>query len=274
MTNATIKSSFAKVLAAGALLSGAMFAGQSALACTVDNWSGTSGAVAAGDPAVDGIARYQGLCGLQATGQGFVQDNNPGGTTPEDGLNRIVARFYVLNGNTEPATIYSGFSVPDGSGELFNVTLDAAGEVTLTDTATGQFVSQVGTTNWLSVEIDWVQGAGSGVISLSVNGLGNVEATGLGNASTNKLSAVRLGNLDGAAGTLGFDSYESRRSTAVGRLVRSDANNDGAVNGLDIVAIRNEALGSGLVAGQPDCNEDGVVNGLDIVCARNIVLGG
>ncbi|MFN2334054.1 MAG: hypothetical protein ABR550_06475, partial [Wenzhouxiangellaceae bacterium] len=96
MTHATPKSLFANVLFAGALLSGAMFAGQSALACTVDNWSTTGGAIAAGDPAVDGIARYQGLCGLEVTGTGFVQDNNPGG------IDRIVARFYVRVATARP----------------------------------------------------------------------------------------------------------------------------------------------------------------------------
>ena len=256
-----------RVAGLGALAVGALLASQAAFACQTTNWSATSGAVVAGSPTPDAVARYSGLCGLEATGSGFVQDNSPGG------IDRIVARFYVLNDNTATATVYSGFGATDGTGQRFSVSLNNAGQVTLTDTATGQSVSQSGATNWLSVEIDWGQGAGSGFISLSVNGQTAEETTGLSNSGT-ALQSVRLGNLNGAAGTLGFDSYESRRSTAVGRLVVADATNDGAVNGLDIVSVRNEALGNSLASGQPDCNEDGIITGVDIVCTRLIVLGG
>ncbi|MDT8409370.1 MAG: hypothetical protein RQ741_07200, partial [Wenzhouxiangellaceae bacterium] len=78
MKDMTRKSSLARIVATGALLTGALLAGQSAIACTIDNWSASTGAITAGDP-VGGIARYQGLCGLQVTGTGYVQDNNPGG---------------------------------------------------------------------------------------------------------------------------------------------------------------------------------------------------
>lgn len=255
-----------RVAGLGALAAGALLASQAAFACQTTNWSATSGAVVAGSPTPDSVARYQGLCGLRATGAGYVQDNSPGG------IDRIVARFYVLNDNTATATIYSGFGDTAGGSNRFNVTLNSAGQVTLTDTATGQSVNQTGSTNWLSVEIDWGQGAGSGFASLSVNGQAAAEVTGLNNSGA-ALQSVRLGNINGAAGTLGFDSYESRRSTAVGRLVVADANNDGNINAQDIVAVRNEILGNALAAGTPDCNENGSINATDVVCTRGIILG-
>ncbi|MFN2334055.1 MAG: hypothetical protein ABR550_06480, partial [Wenzhouxiangellaceae bacterium] len=157
-----------------------------------------------------------------------------------------------------------------------SVDLDNAGNVTLTDTATGQSVSQQGSTNWLSVEIDWARGAGNGVISLSVNGLAAAENTALSNGAAAALQAVRLGNLDGAPGVLGFDSYESRRSTAVGRLVVGDATADGSVGITDVVATLNEAVGSTadtLAIGQPDCTEDGTVGIADVICVLNVAVG-
>ena len=269
MRNTNSKSILGRTAAAGALLLGAAFAGQAAMACTLDNWSSNSGAVSAGDPFAEGIARYSGLCGMQATGAGYVQDDNPGG------IDRIVARFYVLNTNTATAEIYSGYGDNVGGSERFNVTLDNAGGVTLTDTATGQSVTQSGGTAWLSVEIDWAQGAGNGVISLSVNGQTPAENTTLNNAGA-QLQSVRLGNIDGAAGNINFDAYESRRSTAVGRLVTGDANNDGAVTVFDAIAIVNESAGPGsgtLATGQPDCNEDGGVTVFDAICAINVAAG-
>ncbi|MDX1626954.1 MAG: hypothetical protein R3323_10605, partial [Wenzhouxiangellaceae bacterium] len=96
MRNATIQTLLGRAAVAGALLSAAILAAPNAMACTVANWSTSSGAVVAGDPPggdADGsIARYSGFCALQTPGGSisYVQDNNPGG------IDRIVARFYVL----------------------------------------------------------------------------------------------------------------------------------------------------------------------------------
>ncbi len=266
MRNAISNSILGRTAAAGALLLGAAFAGQAAMACTLNNWSADSGAVAAGDPQADSIARYAGLCGMEATGAGYVQDNNPGG------IDRIVARFYVLADNSAPADVYRGFGDTSGGSQRFNVSVDASGNVTLTDNLTGQSVSQAGVSgNWNSVEIDWAQGAGNGVISLSVNGQSAVENTTLNNVST-QLQSVRLGNINGAAGSLGFDAYESRRSTAVGRVCNCNANGsaDDVVNVQDVVVTVNEAAGTALASGTPDCNENGVINVQDVVLAVNL----
>ncbi|MFU8831884.1 MAG: hypothetical protein ACNA7J_06965, partial [Wenzhouxiangella sp.] len=85
---------------------GLLFASQAALACTTDNWSGASGNVLASGPADSPtFARYSGVCAMQVpSGEaGWVQDNSPGG------IDRIVARFYVLNNLTgSSAQIYRG----------------------------------------------------------------------------------------------------------------------------------------------------------------------
>ena len=264
MTNAK-SNFFYRTFAAGAVLAGAMLVSQSAMACTLDNWSANNGAVAAGDPSADSIARYAGFCGMQVTGTGYVQDNNPGG------ISRIVARFYVLNSNTGTAEIYAGYGDTSGGSERFNVTLDNAGTVTLTDTATGQSVQQTGSTDWLSVEVDWAEGAGDGVVSLSVNGQAASENAALNNSGT-PLQSVRLGSLGAAAGTLNFDAYESRRSTAVGRLVACNAqDSDEVVNILDALSVVNELNEVELASGTPDCTEDGLVNILDVLEIVNII---
>ena len=50
MRNAISNSILGRTAAAGALLLGAAFASQAAMACTLDNWTSSNGAVAAGDP--------------------------------------------------------------------------------------------------------------------------------------------------------------------------------------------------------------------------------
>lgn len=263
-----------RAVIASAVIFGAVLAAPSAMACTLGNWSDTNGSVVAnnpfgddGDPDTDStnVARYSGACGARMDGQGYVQDNNPGG------ISRIVARFYVLNELGGSTTIYEGYSATDGTGALFTVEMDAAGDVTLTDVASGSSVTQNSSTDWASVEIDFGQSAGDGFISLSVNGQTAVEDTELSN-SGDGIQSVRMGNLDGATGALNFDAYESRRSTAVGRLMRADANNDEAVSSPDLAVLVNELSGSSLASGQPDCNEDGTVNSQDISCLVDLLL--
>ena len=261
MRNTNSKSILGRTAAAGALLLGAAFAGQAAMACTLDNWSSSSGAVAAGDPLNDSVARYAGLCGMEVTGAGYVQDDNPGG------IDRIVARTYFWAGNSDLAEVYAGYGDATGGSERFNVTVDASGTVTLTDTATGQSVSQSGNSGaWNSIEIDWAQGAGTGVISLSVNGATETENTTLSNAGA-QLQSVRLGNLNTHGGTTYFDAYESRRSTAVGRLCNCNVNGDagGVVNVQDVIQIVTEAGGGTLATGTPDCSQDGAINIQDVI---------
>lgn len=257
---------------AGALVGLILLAGQ-ALACDLTLWNGGKG----GDPLAaqpnqsPNAARYSGFCGMETrSGQvDYVQDNSPGG------IARIRARFYVLN-ELDPGqsgVVYRGFSSTTGAGVLFSVFLSAAGNVTLVDNATGQSVSQSGSTDWLSVEIDWSQGSGNGVIRLSVNGQTATVDNSLSNSGAG-LQAVRLGNLGAAIGTLTFDAYESRRTTEIGRLLAGDADNNGSVGGGDITAVIDEFLNGNLASGQPDCDENGTIGGGDISCIISTFLGG
>lgn len=263
-----------KLMTAAALLAAMSFA-NSAMACSLANWSDSSGAVvanqpngAAGDPAADStaVARYEGLCGLRATGQGYVQDNRP------NNINQILTRFYVLNQLSagQTATIYEAFGDTSGGSSRFRITLSADNTITLTDTATGQSVSQAGNGGWDSVQIHWGSAASTGFINLSVNGATETTMNNLANAGN--IMSVRMGNLNGAGGNLNFDAYLAQRSSATSRVCNCNANGstDDVVNVQDIVVLVNEAGGTGLASGTPDCNEDGSINVQDIVQTVNI----
>ena len=255
---------------------GLLLSAQTALACTVTNWTGGSsgaGVLASGPDGPDGnpaIARYAGVCSMQTADSSaeWVQDDSPGG------IDRIRARFYVLNelDVSQSAVVYRGFSTTGGTGNLFTVRVNDDGIVRLIDNATATEVQQSSSTGWTSIEIDWSQGNGDGVISLSVNGQTPAAVSNLSN-SGQALQSVRLGNLLGAGGTLNFDAYESRRTTEIGRLVVADANASGDVTGADLSVIASEILGNGLAIGQPDCNESGGVTGADLSCTAAIILG-
>ena len=254
--------------ATATLALGLLLGAQTAMACTVDNWNGgNSGNVTAGGPNSGGIARYAGICSMEtpSAANAWVQDDSPGG------IDRIRARFYVRNGLSSGASlIYRGFSTTGGTGQLFTVFLNSAGSVTLIDNATGTQVQQAGNTAWSSVEIDWSQGAGDGFISLSVNGQTPAQQTGLANAGAG-LQSVRLGNLNSAAGTLGFDAYESRRTTEIGRLCRGNPDADGTrdINDLQVLFTELQTLGGTPAPGTPDANEDGSVGLPDL----NVIFG-
>lgn len=255
-------SKLGRMAAAGAFVAGSLFAAQAAFACTVDNWSTSFGNLAAGSP-IEGVARYSGLCAVQTPGGevSYVQDNNPGG------IGRIIARFYVLADNTEDAVIYRGFD--SGGSALFNVSLAADGQVTLSSggTSTPPVAGVPG--NWNSIEIDW--NAADGLV-LTVN---SEPPASVAFSASSMVDSVRLGNLNGAAGTLNFDSYESRRSTEVGRLCNcnADASSDDVVDIGDIISsVTDAGETSSLAPGTPDCDENGVIDIGDII--ETVTLAG
>lgn len=247
------------ILLGGTIL--AMSAG-SAYACSLANWSSTSGSIlanqpngASGDPANgDNVRRYEGLCASKAPAgtASFVQDNRPGG------IDRIIARFYVFNDGATNPVVYRG---NDSSGtELFDVTLSGGSAVF---DAGGVNVSDTLQAGWNSIEIDW--DSASGDISMSVNGESAVTNSGISAAS---LANVQLGNVDGAAGgDLFFDSYEAHLTTPVGRLCRgdTDASNDRGIDDVfNIFAEFSTGSTSNLSLGTPDFDENGAV-GIDDV---------
>ena len=248
------------------LFAGLFLASQAAFACTLGNWSAVSGDVDPGSPAPDAgevlSPRYSGLCAMAASGQGYVEDVSPGG------IDRIRARFYVLADNTSDVVVYEGFN---GGTSVFTVGLSTTGLVTFA--GSGFSLTENGVSgNWNSIEVDWNSGAGT--VSLWVNSdATSAGADDTGSVAANQVTSVRLGSVDAAAGPMSFDAYESRRTTAIGRLLAGDANSDAGLSTGDLVGIRNELLDVSLAAGQPDCNEDGAVSTGDLVCVRNILLG-
>jgi len=255
-----------RLATATVLIPAAFFSAQAAMACSVDNWSGgTVGTLNAAQPndVTNAAARYSGACALEIAGDqtAFVQDNSPAG------IERIIARFYLLADNSSNAVVYRGRG--DGGSTLFQVVLAANGTVTASSgagSATGTAIPG----EWNSFEIDWSSGTG---IELIVNGIDGGASGSSNTSAAGMLQNVRLGNINGASGTLSFDAYESRRTTAIGRLVVADANASGDVTGGDLSVIASEILGNGLALGQPDCNESGEVTGADLSCTAAIILG-
>jgi len=252
----------------------ALVAASGAFACTVDNWSGRSDApdgapLASGPNGPDGkpaIARYSGVCAMQtvADTETWVEDNSPG----PGGIDRIRARFYVLANNSADAVIYRGFDGGGSGNELFNLQIAADGAVSISSgsisiPAPGAAVDP----GWNSVEIDWNSG---GEFGLTINGQ-SVPTSG--SSAAGSLASVRLGNLNGATGTLNFDAYESRRSTPVGQLCVGDADGNGAIRFFDVTQIFEEVSSGGnvLASGQPDVDENGEVRFLDVAAAFELV---
>ena len=247
----------------------ALMAAQGAVACTVENWK-TDGAVTAGVE-VGGpgqtvnIPRYSRLCSMRTPENPvqpeYVQNDSPGG------LSRIRARFYVFASNNSDALVYQGFDA--NSSSVFSVTLDQS-QPEVDFGALGTTISvPYNSGKWNSIEIDW--NAGTGELELIVNG---TSATTTPGASSETVDFVRMGNLTPVAEELLFDAYESRRTSAIGLVMRGDANADGNVDVGDITSVANEifAEGNPLAPGQPDCNEDGDVNVGDITCLANDIF--
>lgn len=246
------------------------------LACSVSNWASTSGTVVASQPdgmnstgAAVSVARYEGVCALQVTGSGYVQDNHPGG------IKRIIARFNAFtNGSTAATTptVYEGYSDNGGASPIFRVTFDTDTDTyTLTDLVSATSVNQAGDGGWDSVEVDVQYGAGSGSVSISVNGAAPTTTGSLSN-DAGVLSSVRLGMIANGGGDINFDSYVSHRTTPIGRVCRCNPDGDAGdvVNIVDIFSVVAEAGGSSLNNGTPDCSEDGVVNIVDIFQTVNL----
>jgi hypothetical protein len=243
------------------------------LACSTAAWNGgETGNPQEGRPA-DGVARYSGQCGLKsaATAQ-FVTDNTPTAETT------FRARFYVYTGlSAGTAQVFRANNA--GGTQQIGVTYDFAANLLRFATSTGNGSVAVSPNAWYSVELNWSRAAGNMVAT--VRGAGattDLTATVTGVGATDAIDTAQLGWVSGTgtATTRGIitDAYESRRSTAIGRLCRGDANLDGTRNSGDGIAIRNEFLNGTLGAGQPDANEDGSVNSGDGIIVRNLFLGG
>ena len=248
-------------------------------ACSIAAWNGTAGGTPVAGRPTDAtpVSRYSGQCGLRAAASGtFVADNTP---TAEAAFR---ARFYVYTGLTGgSAVVYRALNA--SSVEQIGVTYNHGTPGTFSFAIPGATAQTIpaNTNAWYAIELNW---AAAGTLTATVRG-----ASGQGAAPAESVVNVTGGTSGGAIDTaqLGWvagtgvasargivaDAYESRRSTAIGRLCRADANGSNSVTAGDRTAITLE-LGGTLAAGQPDCNEDGNVSAGDRTCVTNLLAAG
>ncbi len=250
---------------------GALALSSSALACTISNWGGAAtGSPTPGDPFNDGIARYSGECAMEIDGTQAVMDLSPGGE------NEVIVRFYVLDNLTSSGNmmdIFVAYAEDAGTTPQLRVQYDGSNFNFITPGSSTSSSANVNGGGWNSVEFHW---ADSTVGDFWINADSAGAATGTVTPGTGSIESVRLGapsGFNGNTGTLNFDAYEMHRSTAVGRVLCGDGNNDAAVNSGDFGVVANEFLGIAMGVGQPDCNEDGTINSGDFGCVANIFLG-
>ena len=255
--------------------------GTTATAGTATDTTGTptTASLVAGTPVTDvdpaagvqGIPRYAGRCGQASRAAGnFVTDNTPSTETT------FRARFYVKAAN-DGAVVFRASNAADQT--MITVTYAAAGFTFATTGAPAQS-APVTPGRWYAVELNWAAGqAMTGLVQ------GNGSSTPLNLVSTGAAAAgdridnAQLGWISGgAAGSpIAVDAYESRRTTAIGRLCRGDANGDGNRNSGDLITVRNEFLSISspsptFATGEADVNEDAAVNSGDLIGIRNIFL--
>jgi hypothetical protein len=251
------------ILSLSTAIAMAVFA-QGAQACAISAWSSATGITVAdtGAPAA-GFSRYSGVCGLKTVGGAkFVQDNSPGSA------NSYKARFYVRAEAGAAGTIFKARNAASAAvisvaanGTAFTFAVNGAAAATTVPYTVG---------SWYSIEMNFTAGAAT---TFSVTGAAGapVAVTAAASAAADVIANVQLGNIEAAGtGNFGFDEFDSRRTTAPGRLCRGDANANGLIQGNDRILITNETLGT-LAPGQPDCNENGLVQGNDRVCVTNLI---
>lgn len=269
-----------KTMWAAGALGGLMLASSSVLACSLELWRASGDAtdnVVVGGPGAEApnvvMPRYSGVCAMQTPANPqqpeYVLNESPGG------IPRIRARFYVLTEDSASGTydIYRGFD--DQGGELFTVQLfdlgGASEGVRVLDDSGSPIASCSGgcitVGNWTAIEVDWNSGESNLDLWVNADAASNPNnSTADGNvASGLSVDEIQLGNLSQTSGVLNFDSYESRRTTAIGLMIAGDANGSGILNIADVGAIIAELDGN-LQSGQPDCNESGIVNIADVGC--------
>ncbi len=243
--------------------------------CVVTNWDSATNVTDA-DAGTQGGAnrRYGGPCGLRVAVDGtqrIVTDNSP---TAES---TYIARFYAFldNAGSDAIIIYAA---DDGTDDQVQVwyNFPAAGDLTLrvfdaTSASNDLTFNGIGA-GWHSIEFVWEAAAAADIL-FSVNGAADLSDTI--DTSGITLAAAHLGNVNSADNgtSMDFDDFDSRRISRPGRLLVGDADDNGAINILDVQAVGNEVVNGVFAAGQPDCTEDGAVNILDVQCVGGIVVG-
>ena len=264
-----------KTLLGAAIFSAVAFTG--ANACSISAWSAVDslGVVAADSGEAPAFPRYSGRCSLRVVGAAtakYVQDN-----TPTNALT-YKSRLYVIPTGVDTGAGGFLFLARDGAGaNLIRIAL-TGGNLQTTVTGSAAAIPPIPVTSgrYYSIELEWAQGAAA-PFSIKVQGAGSptaVTQTTTTNNATGVLKDVRLGLSAGSTGTAFFDEYDSRRTTAPGRLCRGDATGNGLIQGTDRLAISNEIAGVTLALGQPDVTENGLVQGTDRLAVANLILSG
>jgi hypothetical protein len=254
-----------------------------------------AGAPTAGDPSSDDgtpntSSRYSGSCGLLADAVGeYVQDGLPSAEPS------YIQRFYVRPGTTSgEAIVFRAMADEATDYPVVQISYDGAAQQFIFRVSNATGTGFLGTTStaaaprnkWYAIETNFNRTAGTLAISSIRGNNGQTIAPSLATINGITLPAgdgvdyVQLGWISGGSGgDITVDAFESRRSTAIGHLKRSDANGSVSCNASDITTIANEivdVLGGEpaprLSAGQPDCNEDGSVNAADISCAAVVII--
>lgn len=277
----------AKLIAASFALAGI----DAAMACSTTAWANTgSGGGEQGNPVegqpdqgVNAVARYSGICGLRApAAANYVRDVSPAAEPS------YRARFYVYTGTTGAGEALVFRASDAGNAPKIRVSYDSgAGAFKVYSPAASATVPGVLANRWYSVELNF---ANSGTPGLRYTIRGANSTTPLANdlaiagvAGTDVIDTADLGwvdNVAGApAGAITTDAFESRRNTAIGRLCRGDADNNGSYGVQDRIAMTNEILriqngqtARALATGQPDCDENGSVGVTDRICVTNFII--
>jgi TPP-dependent pyruvate/acetoin dehydrogenase alpha subunit len=69
------------------------------------------------------------------------------------------------------------------------------------------------------------------------------------------------------------DKKTAKLTVIPASTIKGDANNDGEVNGMDVIAVYNVMLGNTDKTAAADVNNDGEVNGMDVIAIYNAMLG-
>jgi len=246
--------------------------------CVVSNWDSATN-VSDADAGTQGGSnrRYGGPCGLRVAVDGTertVTDNSPSAEST------YIARFYAFldNAGSDPVIIYAA---DDGTDDQVQVwyNFPAAGDLTLrvfdaTPASNDLTFNGIGS-GWHSIEFVWEAAASAEIrFALNSDDSGDDLTTTI-DTSGITLAAAHLGNVNSADNgtSIDFDDFDSRRISRPGRLLVGDADDNGAINILDVQAVGNEVVNSVFAAGQPDCTEDGAINILDVQCVGGIVVG-
>lgn len=281
----------------------ALFASSQAFACSTSLWgAGLTGGAGGAQAALNGVVagqpngggggtatRYSGSCGLRAASvTQVVQD----GTPSQEGA--YISRFYahVNYASGTPVIFRAAEGAPDAvNTRVFAIqynradqrfeAVNQAGVVT----AIGAVGSAINN-RFFHVHTSWTRATGALDVNITAplagappappaNAFTAITANLTGFPSSSGAAGVdyvALGWQAGtASGTVNVDAFESRRSTAIPRLCRGDANNSGNISPADRSSITAELGLVNLAPGQPDCNEDGTISPADRSCVTALL---